>query len=381
MTMDFSSLESLIPGFKMPVQLSRPPRFDYMREILLLTHVCGRWRLIAHYAADLWIDIQYHFHSEDTRLRRLNLVALWMERSSLNSPRGLSFNIHSCYPGARNPVIDFILANAGRIRSLHLKLPEPHFPHLLQTPPGLFTTLESLTLVVIHKCDTMFKSSSGLSRDLYFLSNRGNGPDTASILWPSVNTPFTAFQHAPRLRDFAFDAWAVFNNQCMFDIVPWSNLTDVDLRFVMLGVHDVSDLLPRLTKARKFNVRMDGRQGMFMPALPRTIRLPLVSLEWDGGNYVEDASVFAPLVLPYLKSLDLWYNAGAEGLRALCARSACKLETLSLRDSHLSYPSFSKFLAEVPTLTSLTLYHSLPITDKFLESLVYDSSTGFILPN
>ncbi|KAJ7614824.1 hypothetical protein FB45DRAFT_1064483 [Roridomyces roridus] len=341
----------------------RPLRFDYMRAVLLLTHVCERWRSITHATADLWTDIQYDFHCEETRQRRLNLVTF-------------------CYPAARNPVVDFILENAHRIRALHLKLPEPHFPHLLQSPPGLFTALGSLTLEVIHECDTGFKSSSGLSRDLHFADRNfaDGGPDEARDLWEEATMPFTVFQQTPLLREFALDAWAVFNIECMVDLVPWSNLTDIDFRFVTLGVEDMVDLLPRFTRVRRLELQMNGNQGIYMPALPRKITLPLVSLKWDGSNYVEDASVFTPLTLPSLKCLDLWYSTGAEGMRSLCARSACKLQSLSVHESYLSYPGFSKFLAEVPSLKSLNLYNAHDITDDFLRSLLFDSSTEFILP-
>ncbi|KAJ7607752.1 hypothetical protein FB45DRAFT_1067774 [Roridomyces roridus] len=366
-------------GIKVPYR-PRPPRFHYMRAILLLTHVCGRWRSIAHYTADLWTDIQYHFHCEDTRQRRLNLVALWMERSS---SREVSLKIQSCIPGARNPVVDFITANAARIRSLHLKLPEPHFQHLLQTPPGSFTALGFLKLEVMHKSATVFKSSSGLSRDLYFAERNfaDGGPDEPRVLWDSVTTPFTAFQRAPRLRSFVLDAWAVFNKRCMFDIVPWSNLTEVDFQFVTLGAQDIGDLLPRLTRARKVELQMDGRQGKFMPAVPRKITLPIVSLKWDSSNQVDYSSVFTHLVLPNLKSLDMWNSTGCQGLYDLWVQSGCKLETLSVHESYVGYPGFSQCLAVVPSLTSLTLYHGDLITDELLESLAYNSSTQFILPN
>ncbi|KAJ7615353.1 hypothetical protein FB45DRAFT_1035348 [Roridomyces roridus] len=353
------------------------PGPSFVRSLLKLTHVCGRWRLIAHYTAELWTDLHLDFHSKRPYRRLQNIVTQWVERSS---PRLLSVYVRSVYSRAHNPSIDFIVANAPRIRSLHLELPEGHFLPLLRKPAGTFPALEKLTLVVIPRSVTEYDPYEGESRAACFTPDfvRFANDDGPEIIWKDVHKPVTVFQNSPLIRNFFLDSDGMFNS-CLLRLTSWNTLTDIDFGFVALGVLDAATLLPLFTSARRLILRMDCRQGSFMPPIGR-VTLPIEEFEWDGYTVVDDASVLAPLVLPRLTTLDMRHGT-EDTLLALHSRSAFKLESLKLTFYHLTLNGLSTLIRDMSSLADLQLYKTANITDGLLEYLIHDpNNTRSVLP-
>ncbi|KAJ7615309.1 hypothetical protein FB45DRAFT_1008281 [Roridomyces roridus] len=345
------------------------PGPSFVRSLLKLTHVCGRWRLIAHYTAELWTDLHLDFHSKRPYRRLENIVTQWVERSS---PRALSVYVRSIYSRAHNPVIDFIVANSSRIRALRLELPEGHFLPLLRQPSGTFPSLEKLTLVVIPSSATDYDPYEGVSRAEYFDPEFVHAHDDDAgpqIMWKDVRTPVSVFHNTPLMRSFFIKSAGMFIfNPSLLRLISWNTLTDVDFGHVALGILDAASLLPTFTSARRLVLRMDSRQGSFMPLIGRTT-LPIEEFHWCGYGVIDDASVIAPLVLPRLKYLDI-RDVVEDTLLSLHSRSAFKLETLKLTFCYLTFAGFSALLRDMSSLTVLELSKSITITDDLLEFLV-----------
>ncbi|KAJ7622264.1 hypothetical protein FB45DRAFT_1061826 [Roridomyces roridus] len=322
------------------------PGLSFVRSLLKLTHICGRWRLIAHYTAELWTDLHLDVHAKRPYRRLQNIVREWVERSS---PRALSVYVRSIYSRTHNPIIDFILAHSSRIRALHLELPEEHLLPLLQKP----------------------------RRSRPYMRYRYANDDGPQIIWCGIRKPITVFQNSPRLRTFCIDARGIFN-PALLRLTSWSNLTDIDFGSVPLGVLDAASLLPMFTKSKRLILDMDSRQGSFMPPVGRAT-LPIEEFEWHGYPAVDDASALAPLVLQRLTSLQM-RNGAEASLLALHSRSAFKLQNLKLTFFRLTYPGFSPFLRDMSSLTILELYQCISITDDLLEFLVNDPDKRVVLP-
>ncbi|KAJ7622286.1 hypothetical protein FB45DRAFT_123802 [Roridomyces roridus] len=220
------------------------PSPSFVRSLLKLTHICGRWRLIAHYTAELWTDIHLDVHAKRPYRRLQNIVDQWIEHSA---PRALSVHVRSIYPRAHNPVVDFTVANSSRICALHLELPEQQFLPLLQKPPGTFPALEKLTLVAVPSAATKYDPCEGQSRAAYFsrpfrryIDANDDGPQ---IIWKTLSKPITVFQNSPRLRTFCIVASGLFNPS-LLRLTSWNILTNINFGAIPLGVLDAASLLP-----------------------------------------------------------------------------------------------------------------------------------------
>ncbi|KAF7374718.1 hypothetical protein MSAN_00357100 [Mycena sanguinolenta] len=135
------------------------------QAVTTVSQVCRRWRGVAHGTSVLWTHLRLTFHCEKHYHRLRNLVEQWVTRSC---PRLLSFTIRSCYPGADNPIINFLITHASRIRDLSLELPAAHFIPLLRAPTGSFPSLENLSMSILSIWDSTYDPESGLSRYEYF---------------------------------------------------------------------------------------------------------------------------------------------------------------------------------------------------------------------
>ncbi|KAJ7756600.1 hypothetical protein B0H16DRAFT_1721665 [Mycena metata] len=124
------------------------------------------------------------------------------------------------------------------------------------------------------------------------------------------------------------------------------------------------------TSVKKLRFATVADMGTSMPPIKR-VRLPVTTLDWHGLD-VDSLSIFEPLVLPQLTSLEMCEGCGAS-LFCLYEHSKFSLHSLCLVFFHLPLPEFSAFLRSMPSLTSLELRMSLPISTELLELLTYDA--------
>ncbi|KAJ7614836.1 hypothetical protein FB45DRAFT_1035635 [Roridomyces roridus] len=259
-----------------------------------------------------------------------------------------------------------------------------HFHPLLQHPSELFSALEELTLQIIPKSRTIYRpefvDDFAPTRDAYFdgafRSSHDSHDDVMDPglhdLWRGVS-PISGFRDAPRLRSVTVNAHMAGGfSASMLRLVSWTDLTDIDLRSISVGVFDIPDLLPQLTGARQLAIRVDGLAESSMPPMPQ-VTLPLTKLYWEVEYHHFDqfnvASCLAPLVLPHLETLELQVtddrnrDTDATRMRKL-ASSIC----IRVLYSHCSIsPS-----RQMSTLTLLNLRDSIAVDDKLLTFLMFD---------
>lgn len=247
-----------------------------MFALLKVSQISGRWRAIAHDTTALWTHIALEFHTRQQYRRLREQIAHWVARSH---PRPLSVIIRSCYPGPHNPIIDFFLAHASRIRSFCLTLPQDHFHSLLLAPGGVFTVLDTLTLTVMAKEETVFDPSFGVSRSEYFSDENyyAKGSDVGGILWQSAGPQLTVFANLPRLRNITI--YSDDTNDFAPSMFPlsWANLIHIDLGLVALSVADSTHFLPLCVNAEVLRFPRPTRIGS-----PASHRLHCRSSHWSG---------------------------------------------------------------------------------------------------
>ncbi|KAJ7164074.1 hypothetical protein C8R46DRAFT_1351956 [Mycena filopes] len=340
-----------------------------MLALLRVSQISGRWRAIAHHTTALWTHIALDFHTRQQYRRLREQIAHWVARSH---PRPLWVTIRSCYPGPHNPIVDFVLAHASRIRSLCLTLPQDHFHPLLLSPGGVFTLLDTLTLTAMAKVETIYDPSRGVSRSEYFSDENyyAKGGHVDGILWKPAGPQLAVFANLPRLRNITIHSRDISDLDTSMFPISWANLTHIDLEYTSLSVHDTAFLLPLCVNAEV--LRFSTSESMFddytTPHVP-PFTLSLISLEWVGFN-VDSASIFAPVTVPHLTSLDL-RDACEESIRSLHSRSSFVLQHLSLCFVPLSLPYLSTLLRSMSSLTTLELYHCIDISDALLTFLRY----------
>ncbi|KAJ7784203.1 hypothetical protein B0H16DRAFT_1876726, partial [Mycena metata] len=337
-----------------------------MSALITISQVFRRWRAIAHQTTALWTHIALIFHTEEKYSRLRELIVQWAARSH---PRPLSVTIRSCYPDSHNPAIAFLLSNAPRIQKLCLALPATHFHPLLQSPAGLFTQLDTLTLAVIAKVDTVHDPSLGLTRSQFFDRNpyysKGGEPD--GILWDAIRPQITVIGNLPLLRKITIDSGDLNDLDAGMFPVFWGNLTHINLGSVPLGVHGTALILPLCVSAEVLCFATSDMEEDDLVPIILPFKLPLTSLEWVGFD-VDPLTIFEPLILPYLTSLKL-RDACEETIRDLHQRSSFALQRLSPCFVYLSLLPLSTFLRDMPSLTCVELYHCIIISDAFLVLL------------
>ncbi|KAJ7924720.1 hypothetical protein B0H13DRAFT_2315235 [Mycena leptocephala] len=329
-----------------------------LSALLLVSQVCGRWRDIAHCTHDLWVYMPLNFHAKRHYRRIHKLLELWAARSH---PRALQITVRSCYPRPENPVIDFILAKAPRIRELSLNL-----------PPHTFTD-------VIPKSETIYDPSMGCSRLDYFREDiRCGGDPDSGALWESMTAPITSLAKTPQLRSVSVCTGGFRKLDSRMFPLAWGNLTNVDLAYVTLSMFDMAYLLPQFARIEHLIFATDDGMGPSMPSIPR-VRLPQLSeINYFGLN-VDDVSIFDRLILPRLTTLEL-RDACQESIYALRTNAAFALRGITLVFVHLTIPRLFAFLREMPSLTSLELRMCLNTTDDFLLFLTYKCQSNAVLP-
>jgi hypothetical protein len=340
----------------------------YIQALLRISQVCQRWREIAHYNGPLWTHIFLDFHTKKAYKRASKLAEVaWIARSG-SYP--LSVKIRSYFPNAPNPAIDFLLVHASRIRDLSLQLPAPQFYRFLRIKPGSFSALEKITLDAIPRCNwDVDPEMLGMTRAELFAEEIPYTEPDPGILWGGLSTPASVFQNMPKLREVKIDAHCDgFDPNIL--CLPWASLTDINISSVEMGVVDTAHLLKLIVKAHRLSFCTGLSQGAIMPLL-RAVRLPIHRLTWYG-YLIDDTSIFAPLILPNLVSLDM-RDVSDKTLRMLREHAPFQLQELRLVFSKLSFSGTAAFLRPMHAMTTLTLVASLALTDELMEFLTYDA--------
>ncbi|KAJ6501050.1 hypothetical protein C8R47DRAFT_1255433 [Mycena vitilis] len=117
-------------------------------------------------------------------------------------------------------------------------------------------------------------------------------------------------------------------------------------------------VLPQCTSIERLKFVTDASKGHSMPFIAG-VRLPLISLTWQG-LWVDDLSIFDPLILPRLTSVDMHEGCG-ETLFRMHEHSGFALGDIRLTFFQLAIPRLSDLLRAMPSLT-----------DEFLGFLTYD---------
>ncbi|KAJ7237561.1 hypothetical protein B0H12DRAFT_1075549 [Mycena haematopus] len=404
----------------------------YINTLLRISHVCQRWRSIAHGNLNppLWTHIFLDFHTKKayTRLSKLAEVG-WIARSG-SYP--LSVNVRSYFPCAPNPVVDFLLAHASRIRNLSLELPAKHLvqnwppalkpygvpsqvywelpgipyngtecyqagvPNLLALPSHLpdLPVLPMLpgSTMPTASCYWGYPPPVGLTFHRFLHMNAGSFPALETIVMtalPRSNCEFDPTEGMTRAEFFAEDMpygepdpgllWAGLSVPVSaFQDTP--KLRDITInahcKSVEMGVRDTRHVLQLLVNARNLSFYTGSSQGPIMPPM-QAVQLPVTQLNWCG-LCVHDTSIFASLVLPSLTSLQL-RDASEETLCLLRERAPFELDKLDVTFTRLSFSATAPFLRNMHTLTVLELKLSIALTDELMEFLTYDARTT-VLP-
>ncbi|KAK6984889.1 hypothetical protein R3P38DRAFT_3292251 [Favolaschia claudopus] len=351
-----------------------------LTDMQAVSQVCRRWRDVSLAIPELWARIPLNFHSNNHFARLKNLLTLWLERST---PRPLALTIRSCYPDTENPIIQFLLCHARRIRELSLDIPAAHYLPLFSAPAGSFPLLQRLSVTVIDKCDATYDPQSNLSRHQYFcLPYEGwGGCSDGPILWEDTPAAaFACFQHLPSLHSIRVEGSAFTNLDCRMFALDWSTLTDVDLEFVALDVVQTAYLLPQLTHVECLKFATDPDEGISVPAMSAVLER-LTTLNWNNLD-IDDVSLFEQLTLPRLISLDL-RDASWQSLHLLHSHSRLKLQKLSLVFVSIELARLKTLLREMPSLVDLGLYrtHGVDLTEELFRFFMYHRNDNPVLPN
>ncbi|KAJ6529594.1 hypothetical protein B0H19DRAFT_1273993 [Mycena capillaripes] len=351
----FEILAKIFINFR-DIVLNEPlPSFSHL---LRLSQVCTRRREIAHHTRAFWTHIPLNFHCEPHYNRINKLLEQWAVRSH---QRPLALTVRSCYPSTHNPIIDFILVHASRIRELSLDLPAVHFHSLLQAPAGSFPMLETLSLSIIAKTNTVYDPSCGFSRFEYFQNNDYfDGEPDSGGLWDTMEVGITALGNTTQLRSISVDSSGFVNLNPRMLPLNWGNLSYINLGSVALSVHDTAYLLPQCTGVERLSFTTDVASGESMPLIP-PLRLPqLTALDWCGFD-VDDVSLKL-------------HSGCKDTLQSLHAHAPFALRDLTLVFFYLTLPGFSTFLRKMPSLVSLELRMSFDVTDDLLAFLTYEAT-------
>ncbi|KAJ7875512.1 hypothetical protein B0H14DRAFT_3859424 [Mycena olivaceomarginata] len=341
--------------------------YPYINTLLRISQVCQRWRTIAHDNSALWTHLFLDFHTKKAFARLSKLAEVgWIARSG-SCP--LSVNIRSYFRTAPNPAINFILVHASRIRELSLQLPAAQFHQFLRLKAGTFPVLEQISMSATPRSSCVFDPTMGMTREEFFADEMPYGESDPELLWADLGAAASVFRNTPKLHNVTIEAHCGGIDPLILRL-PWASLTDIDIGSVEMGVNDTREVLQLLVNVLSLSFCTGPSQGRIMPRT-QSVRLPVRQLTWRG-LFVSDVTIFAPLILSNLTSLDL-RDASDASLRLLRERAPFNLEKLDLVFTRLTFSATAAFIREMHALTSLDLRLSIALTDELMEFLTFDA--------
>jgi hypothetical protein len=208
-----------------------------------------------------------------------------------------------------------------------------------------------------------------MTREEFFADEMPYGESDPELLWADLGAAASVFRNTPKLHDVTIEAHCGGIDPLILRL-PWASLTDIDIGSVEMGVNDTREVLQLLVNVLSLSFCTGPSQGRIMPRT-QAVRLPVRQLTWRG-LFVSDVTIFAPLILSNLTSLDL-RDASDASLRLLRERAPFNLEKLDLVFTRLTFSATAAFIREMHALTSLDLRLSIALTDELMEFLTFDA--------
>ncbi|KAF7975593.1 hypothetical protein HWV62_9157 [Athelia sp. TMB] len=329
----------------------------YAEQVVRITHVCARWRMLGLTCSSLWTYL-----SIDSCLSiKEEMVETWLLRSK-TLPLTLFVNAH--WPHRRYD---------GEIEGVSvvdksLELLAPHCARWKRVTISLAPVLPDL--IVLHLTNNL-----PLLEEIYFYYNEGI-PD--------------AFRATPKLQKVTISPTSILDNLANYPL-PWAQLTSVTID--AMRIDTLFDMLPQLENIKELNVSVCVPEpAAALPAGLSSDRghiqitsLISLTLGMDGdlfGNTIPLDAVFERCTFPSLTSLDFRGQLYAVDedvkLAAMLKRSSTinPLErlTLEIRSGWASSEqSLSLIFAAAPNVVELRLNGNksgyLTAIDKTLDIL------------
>ncbi|KAJ7659623.1 hypothetical protein DFH06DRAFT_1402712 [Mycena polygramma] len=342
-------------------------------HLLLLSHVCSRWRQIVHNTPTLWshISLDMRFWSLGVALDLQNPRAVGWHTQMIHLVRralhrgqqtALTIEVHGvgeCDPQA----LQILAAAAPRWRSANLVLGSEMLRHFVSVA-GNLPRLETLAIDVLEEDE--------------------------DILMDVVQS----FSNAPRLKEFDFCG--------LLSVVAQMPLEQIRcLTYSLLEREDLHALFSHMDRLDRTELHIKlffaglGAEPLELPpVVSAVVELDISSSEEYTGIYTHDilADMFDALSAPAMERLHLrggksgepLFWPSTEGL-ALLQRSGSRsmLQSLTLHDAIIEEGDLLDCLAEVPLLRYLFLSdHPLPdgVPGNPAHYLVTDSLLTALLP-
>jgi len=306
---------------------------------ILLCRICSSWKYIAENMPELWKSLHFYMEKEYNPSQKLQAARTFFSRAG-NLPLSLTLSDTNS-----NSAIDFvqevIVPFSRSFRYLHLVLSSSQIKDLLSLPLGSLDSLEELHVVLLI------------------------GVTPVSIL-PAWKPPFTVFSPSSKLRRLRIQLTPIVVPHIFR--LPWHCLETFRCDS-SIQADDCHELLLSCQALRKLHVRVFGIK---YSATPR-VEIPLPNLTHFSVHLCDEESYdlfFLPLILPTLQSLMIYNYIGlrwSSGMYdSLVERSGCRVEELYLGTFIAVSQDISRLLERTPTLRSMTLSHTAPLTDELL---------------
>ena len=323
------------------------PRMEASKPPLIFGQVCHSWREISLNTPTLWSLLCIPKRIRDTSIP---LIQTWLDRAGPVLP--LEIEIHALASQFPSVVLDAILPYSARLESLSLFMSYGMLKSLLTNPEFCLTSLKTLLLRPSGKAEHIDLSHVETLRSLALIVSRGARPD-------------------PYMLDLC-----------------WAKLSHLSMTSLAGSIDDATDLLSRCSTLTSCSLTA---MSSAWEAIPRPlVTLPHLTFLQIASNH-HPGPLLDSLTLPSLLKLDmdfvyLQYEPEVwpkDQLIALVERSACRLESLILRNKRISDADLVECCTSIPTLTHLHINGGpgqKKLTLELLRAARRLSSSGAIEP-
>ena len=293
------------------------PRMEASKPPLIFGQVCHSWREISLSTPTLWSSLCIPKRIRETSIP---LIQTWLDRAGPVLP--LEIEIHALTSQFPSVILDAILPYSARLESLSLFMSYGMLKSLFTNPVFRPTSLKTLLLRPSGKVEHIDMSRVETLTSLALIVSRGVRPD-------------------PRILEL----W-------------WATLSHLSVTSLSGSIDDATDLLSQCSALTSCSLTAMSSTWEAVPR-PLVILPHLTSLQISSNHH--PGPLLDSLTLPSLLKLEmdfiyLQYEPEIwpkDQLIALVERSACRLESLILRNKWISDADLVECCMSIPTLTHL----------------------------
>ena len=288
------------------------PRMEASKPPLIFGQVCHSWREISLSTPTLWSSLCIPKRIRETSIP---LIQTWLDRAGPVLP--LEIEIHALTSQFPSVILDAILPYSARLESLSLFMSYGMLKSLFTNPVFRPTSLKTLLLRPSGKVEHIDMSRVETLTSLALRVSRGVRPD-------------------PRILEL----W-------------WATLSHLSVTSLSGSIDDATDLLSQCSALTSCSLTAMSSTWEAVPR-PLVILPHLTSLQISSNHH--PGPLLDSLTLPSLLKLEMDFKPEIwpkDQLIALVERSACRLESLILRNTWISDADLVECCMSIPTLTHL----------------------------